>query len=268
MHHFAHYVKRRVMHLHDTEPTSPEYAAHQSPEEGFINPVYHSIAINSGVAAKIEQGDTIWLFSRLSSPWGNFPPSLDGKIEVAKIDKNNNMPGRYRFDAGIESRWYPLYDASTLVSKISTTNAARKIQPLLSANQQTVGQALRFPREIFNPRCLIDHATAIEQMAPDFISYRIQDGTEQAFGLARRLIQNGRSVFWDRWSLPRRLSERHQEVDAAALDEHIMEIIRGSRVVWGVSSELYGLTGSYSQLEKQFSEQLGKFREFPPWRAD
>lgn len=267
MSHFAHYIKRTVTLPHDQTPSSPAYAVHQSPDEGFINPIYHSIAINSGVAPRIKQGDTIWLFSQLSSPWGKIPPSLDGKIEVAKIDKDS-IPGRYRFDAGIESRWYPIYDASTLVGRISTTNAAQKIQPLISTNQPTVGQALRFPREIFNPRCLIDHATAIEQMALDFISYRIQDGTEQAFGLARRLIQNGRSVFWDRWSLPRRLSERHQKVDAAALDEHIMEIIRGSRVVWGVSSELYGLSGSYSQLEKQFSEQLGKFREYPPWRAD
>lgn len=179
MRHFVHYIKRKLVDAgKNIDSGVLLYAEHQPEDQGFETPAYHSVPLNSGVASRVDTGDTIWLFSQLSSPWGKLPPSLDG-------------------------------------------------------------------------------------MKPDFISYRMIDGTKSAFERAILLLEKNRAVFWDRWSLPRRLAERNESVGPEALDARIDAMIRSSRSVWGVSSEKYGAKGSYSKLEKDLSENVGNFMPYP-----
>jgi hypothetical protein len=136
---------------------------------------------------------------------------------------------------------------------------------LLNTPRTTIGQALQFLREISDPSPLFWHAAQVEGIAPDFISYRMVDGTQSAFEIVKLLLNKRHAVFWDRWSLPRRLAERDVKVSHEALDSHIASVINSSRVVWGVLPELYAIDGSYSRLEKELANKLGKFRPYPPW---
>lgn len=220
MRHFAHYIKRKVVIAGEISGCSDvlPYAEEQPKDQGFEYPVYHSVPLNSGVASRVNIGDTIWLFSQLSSPWGKLPPSLDGMIKVEEINKNARMPGRYWFRAcSIGSKWYFLYDASKLIAKLKAINAKGEVDNLIQPTHPTIGQALQFFREISDPLHLIEHATKVDEMKPDFISYRMVDGTELAFELVKRLLDSERIVFWDRWSLPRRLAERDENVDSKTL---------------------------------------------------
>lgn len=266
MKHFAHYIKRTVVDAgKKIDSDDLPYAELQPQDQGFRSPAYHSAPVNSGVASRIAIGDTIWLFSQLTSPWGTLPPSLDGMIRVAEIEKNTRHIGRYRFDATSDSKWYPLFRATELVSELNAIDAKKNVRSLLNTPRTAIGQALQFIREISDPSPLIKHAARVEEMKPDFISYRMIDGTKSAFELAKLLLDKNRVVFWDRWSLPRRLSERNEKVGPEALDSHIASTIENSRTVWGVLSALYAIDESYSKLEQELASRLGKFRPYPPW---
>ena len=91
------------------------------------------------------------------------------------------------------------------------------------------------------------------------ISYRIADGTKQAFELAKRLVSSGQPIFWDRWSLPRRLAERRELIDDTTLNDYLCEKISAARMVWGVDSPLYAEKGSYSLIEQDLASSLNKF---------
>lgn len=264
MNHFAHYIKRIVADkYHQKIADDPLYSELQPIDQGFKAPAYHSVPINSGVASRIAIGDTIWVFSQLSSPWGTLPPSLDGMIVVAEKEKVSNV-GRYRFGATVDSKWYSLFDADDLIHKLKAVNAHGKVRPLLNTPRTAIGQALQFLREIHDPSSLLQHAAMVSGMRQDFISYRMVDGTRQAFELAKRLLAKRRTVFWDCWSLPRRLAERNEKVGSEALDSHVVLMIYNSRVVWGVTSKLYAAEGSYSRLEKELATSIGRFRAYPP----
>lgn len=266
MKHFAHYVKRAIVSAGTKiGPQDLPYAELQHKDQGFRSPAYHSVPMNSGVASRVTVGDTIWLFSQLSSPWGSLPPSLDGKIRVAATEKSEGHAGRYRFRATSDSKWYSLFSATELISELKAIDAQGNVRSLLNTPRTSIGQALQFLREISDPSPLIHHASRVEEMAPDFISYRMVDGTRAAFELAKLLLDRNRAVFWDRWSLPRRLAERDEKVESVALDIHITTTINNSRVVWGVCSSLYAVDGSYSKLEKDWATRLDKFRPYPPW---
>ncbi|MFJ4452719.1 hypothetical protein ACIP1G_02330 [Pseudomonas sp. NPDC089392] len=266
MKHFAHYIKRTVITAEvSSRAHDLPFAELQSESQGFSSPTYHSVPINSGVASRVGVGDTIWLFSQLSSPWGSLPPALDGKIVVEEVAKSQGKAGRYRFGASSNSKWYPLFSAIELASELNAIDAQGNLRQLLNTPRTAIGQALRFFREIANPAPLFKHAACVEEIAPDFISYRRVDGSRTAFELAARLLNNQRAVFWDRWSLPRRLAERDEHVAAVALDGHITMAIERARIVWGVHSERYALAGTYSKLEKEWAAKLGKFRPYPPW---
>lgn len=269
MKHFAHYIKRTVVEASKKGSYRDlPYAELQPEDQGFRSPAYHSVPVNSGVASRVSIGDTIWLFSQLTSPWGTLPPSLDGMIRVAEIEKNGRHPGRYRFGATSDSTWYSLFDATELVCELNAIDAQGNVRGLLNTPRSAIGQALQFLREISDSSPLMRHAARIEGMQPDFISYRMVDGTGSAFELAKLLMQRRRAVFWDRWSLPRRLAERDEKVGPEALDAHIASTIENSRAVWGVLSGLYAVDGSYSKLEKEQAILLGKFRPFPPWNDE
>ncbi len=266
MRHFIHYIKRVVVDAGENiDPDVLPYAEQQPEDQGFETPAYHSVPLNSGVASRVDVGDTIWLFSQLSSCWGKLPPSLDGMIGVAEINKDGRMPGRYWFGAASHSKWFCLFNASDLIGELKSIDVRGKVRRLIEPPQTAIGQAARFIREISDASSLNNHAAIVDETKPDFISYRITDGTKSAFELAMLLLENKRAVFWDRWSLPRRLAERNESVGPEALDARIDTIIRSSRAVWGVSSKLYGVDGSYSKLEKDLAERIGNFRPYPPW---
>lgn len=268
MKHFAHYIKRTVVDAAVVSCSSSNelpYAERQPGDQGFRSPAYHSVPTNSGVASRVRDGDTIWLFSQLSSPWGTLTPSLDAMIKVSKIERSEGSATRYRFVATVDSKWYPLFNANELISNLKAIDAASTVRDLLNTPRTTIGQALQFLREISDPSPLVEHEAKITSMKHDFISYRMIDGTKSAFELAKVLLENYRSVFWDRWSLPRRLAERANNVEPNALDSHIAEAIMNSRAVWGVLSQQYAIDGSYSKLEKGLAIGVGKFRPYPPW---
>lgn len=266
MSHFAHYIKRTVVDSAN-QNTSCElpYTEDQPKDQGFKFPTYHSVPMNSGVASRVNIGDTIWLFSQLSSPWGSLAPSLDGMIQVSEIKVSGKCHDRYRFGATKNSKWYPIFNATELILGLKAVDAQNNVRDLLNTPRTAIGQALQFLREIRDPSPLLKHAASVSELEPDFISYRMLDGTKFAFELAQRLVERNRAVFWDRWSLPRRLAERGEKVEDTALDSSIVETITNSRCVWGVTSSFYGVEGSYSKLEKELAIQLGKFRSYPPW---
>jgi hypothetical protein len=259
MRHYAHYVKRTVKSKNTIFP--PKSGESQQQCDGFNTPVFHSIPINSGVAARIKANDHIWIFSQLSSDFGVLPPSLDACIIVESIDIVDDGYKRFKFIADVEkSKWFPLFDATELISKLDTINAQNNTRPLLNTPTTAIGQALQFVREIADPTQLFLHANKLAQLQPEFISYRIKDGMLNAFMHAKSLLEKQTPILWDRWSLPRRLTERDEEVDAVKLDQSIVDMINRSTKVWGIYSELYAAEKSYSKLEMEMAKRLGKFQ--------
>ncbi len=263
MRHYAHYVKRQVVNPDfAVNSNGLQYVEKQPPEQGLAAPVYHSVSLNSGVAARVEVGDTIWLFSQLTSPWGRLPPSLDARIDVSRIDRDGQISGRYRYEAAQTSKWYPLCDATEIISGLTALNVRGEVSPLLAKSNTAIGQAVHFLRELSDGESLIRHSTFLIQSESDFISYRIADGTKPAYQLVESLLKEKRVVFWDRWSLPRRLAERKGKIDPQTLDLRIQSIINSSRVVWGGYSPRYGEEGSYSALERELAIEKGIFRPY------
>ena len=265
MKHFAHYVKRSVVDAsQQTDDALPLYVEHQPHDQGFQSPAYHSVAANSGVASRVSKGDTIWLFSQLSSPWGSLKPSLDAIIKVSEIKRPEcHASGRYRFQANDDSRWFPLFDATELISRLVAIDSQGNSRALLNTRGTSIGQALQFLREIYDPTPLLEHMIRVSETPLDFVSYRIIDGTRPAFELTKCLLDEKRAVFWDRWSLPRRLSERGENIGNKPLDSHVYFTIGSARIVWGVVSALYAASGSYSAKEKELAISLKKFKEYP-----
>ena len=94
----------------------------------------------------------------------------------------------------------------------------------------------------------------------NFISYRIADGTQQAFEKVQELLKRGNKVFWDRWCLPRRLAERRECVNDKALDAQLMSHLQMASVVWGIESPLYADVESYAQKECAAARELGTYK--------
>jgi hypothetical protein len=258
--HFAHYVKRVITEPDYLSPSDPYFAEHQPEDQGFTKPTYHAAPKNSGVAARVRKGDTIWLFSQLQSRWGPLPPALDAVIVVGSIQKPHDcVPQKYRFSADECSCWMPLYDASALLAKIWTINSTGKSSQLISGKLLTVGQALRFMRQIDDPSPLLLHKQQVEAIPADFVSYRLIDGTQDAFSLVAQLVRHQRTVWWDRWSLPRRIAERREFFNHHSLNQHIKDAICTSRVVHGICTPKYSEQGSYSETERDIAVKLKKY---------
>jgi len=276
MNHFAHYVKREVIiKVNYLSPNDPWYAEHQPDDQGFEVPTYHVTRSTMGPATRVRAGDTIWLLSQLRTPrgwlrWGRFPPALDAKIIVSRVDgvdelapHAGNEPS-LRFSAGEGSSWFPLFDASDTLRKLTTFNPEEpeeEPRSLLATPTQTLGRALQSMRQIANAGPLVSLERRISQRGFDFVSYRLLDGTPSAFRKALQLVQVDRPVFWDRWSLPRRLAERREFLSDKALDEFIDNRIHASTTVWGIRSPRYAEPDSYSWKEMNLASELGKLRE-------
>ncbi len=123
-----------------------------------------------------------------------------------------------------------------------------------------VGQAFQSMRKIYSTTEIEEFVREVENKPYHFISYRIVDGTKTAFQKANTLLNDGNIVFWDRWSLPRRLAERRELVADLALDKLLNKKISNSTIVWGIESPKYNETDSYSAREKVLAVSLGKYR--------
>ncbi|MEH6727317.1 MAG: hypothetical protein V7703_14230, partial [Hyphomicrobiales bacterium] len=227
MTHFVHYLKRDVTVVDYTNPNDPWFAENQAEDQGFDAPSYHVTRARNGPASRVDKNDTIWLFSQLTSRWGKIPPALDAKIIVGAVIDNRNTLSQgepaFRFEAGEGSQWFPLFDASHHVAKLVTQDAKGKTRCLLGDPPVHIGRVTRRMRELSSADPLFRLVQDISDASRHLISYRLIDGTRPAFDLCKKLIKDGDAVWWDRWSLPRRLSERREFVNNCRLDQSILQ---------------------------------------------
>jgi hypothetical protein len=268
MAHFAHYVRRTVVEVNYEDPSDPWFAENQPDNQGFDSPAYHVTRSLTGPAARVSEGDTIWLFSQLTTPWGVFPPALDAKIVVGGVSMRTRSFNKglcvRRYEADKGSMWFPLYDATPCIRKLWTVDIKGRCQKMLKDQNQPIGQALQSMRELSDVRPLLELELKINIMPFDFISYRLIDGTSLAFDKAIELVQKKRkAIFWDRWSLPRRLAERREFLNDASLNSYIFEWIFRCNTLWAIQSTRYAEFGSYSACEKCLAERLGKLQIYP-----
>lgn len=263
MNHFVHYLKRRVAVVNYLQPNDPWFVENQAEDQGFDRPSYHVTRAVSGPAARVEKGDTIWLFSQLQSPWGTIPVALDAKIIVRHVtDSRSNQDSgapAFRYEADTGSRWYPLFDAATYLDQLETVDGKGNIRELIGTSQHP-GASMRRMRQVADAAKLIELEDAISSLGTDFISYRLIDGTRAAFEQCRTLVSRQKTVWWDRWSLPRRLAERREIIDDEKLNSHILQQVRSSQTVWGIESPRYSELESYSRKEQKLALKLGKYR--------
>jgi hypothetical protein len=259
---FVHYVKREIILNPPSDANSPFYAELKAYESSFDSPRFHVTRSKSWPVSDIQENDIIWLVAQLSSPWGKLPPSIDGKIIVDGVREEELEEGgsKIRFDAKEGSMWFPLVDATATLSKLEVMLKNGNVKKPFDIERDNLGQAYQSMKKISNPDILDELASKVTIMNFEFISYRIADGTQSAFFRALEQVKRGRSIFWDRWSLPRRLSERRELVPDVTLDRLLMTKIKESELVWGIESPRYDEDGSYSQKEKELATKLRKYR--------
>jgi hypothetical protein len=193
---------------------------------------------------------------------GKASPSLDGKLVVGRIEeiKLDGGKSKIRFTAKEGSIWFPLVDATNVLSNLDVELKNHDIKRPYSAIKNNLGQAFQSIKNIHDSRSLDNWALEVLSKKMEFVSYRIADGTESAFKRAEKQITLGGSIFWDRWSLPRRLAERRELVADQALDKLLTNKIEESSLVWGIESPKYDEYGSYSQKEKDLAMRLNKYK--------
>ncbi|MDB5240242.1 MAG: hypothetical protein JWP57_867 [Spirosoma sp.] len=239
----------------------PWYGVIQPPDGGFYRPAFHIVKEKSGSVLAIEKGDTIWIISQLFSPWGNLPPALDARIDVAGVEKLDC--GMVKFIASESSAWNLLSDMSVVLKNLTTISKKKRISRLWSCPAKPIGQFIQSIRKLESSNELIDWSDKLlkNDLVFDFISYRLSDGTKCAFNHVKKLLANTdekKVVFWDRWSLPRRLAERREKVDDPTLNLYLEAILNKAENVWGIESKLYSEAGSYSEKESKLAHRLNK----------
>lgn len=257
MTHYAHYVRRSVVEIDYADPAAPWFARHPVEDEGFDAPRWHAVGRARGLAAAVQPGDTVWVFSQLAGAAGALPPALDACVVVRRV--RTDAQGRRFLDAAPGSRWFPLFDATRLLHGSRFLAGAEGAATCLGGAHAHVGQALRLMRRVVDPRALERHALRVERAERVFVSYRLLDGTRAAHAVADRELRQGRAVVWDRWSLPRRMAERREFASPRALDRCIRaQIERADRVI-GICSPRYGEVRSYSRREQRLAMRLGTY---------
>jgi hypothetical protein len=261
---FVHYIRRGVVGSYDHGPTGDAWFAGRQPRAaGFAAPRFHVTRSVSGPAARVREGDTIWLFSRLETVWGVSPPALDACLMVGRVSKRSGLgerQGGFRYEAAAGSRWFPLSDARMCIRQLLTEDAGGRTQTLWRTRSQTFGQAIRSMRLVPDAKALDAWVRELTRRPTHFISYRLRDGTEAACAKTLQLVKDGESVFFDRWSLPRRLIERRERVSGRALNAYLLSQLRWSEVVWGIGTPQYAVEGTYSAREQETALQAGTFR--------
>lgn len=245
------------------------YAELQAYASGFDSPRFHVTRSKSWPVSEVKEDDVIWLVAQLSSPWGKLPPSIDGKIIVGGVQVIKEVEGgtKIRYSAKEGSMWFPLVDATTTLSRLQVILKNDDVRTPFDKDLNNLGQAYQSMKKLHNPDVLEDWASNVTSMKFDFISYRIADGTQSAFFHARKQIAKGCPVFWDRWSLPRRLSERRELVSDEALDTLLMNKINrviGVRVIWAIRVGITMLLVDRVTLFPMFASQPEKRPISPP----
>ncbi len=258
MRHFIHYLSREINVRSHKKSDILFYAEEQDEKEGFKRPMFHITRRTTGPVKRIEKGSIIWLFSVLKAPWGTFPPSLDAMFIVERVEYLAD--GRIKFYSNKNSKWFPLFDASKLIESLNTIDVNGNQSKLRKDTSKPLGFYLQSIRETTDGNLMMNWSDRIMESKFDFISYRIKDGTKLAFFTAKDLVENGKIVFWDRFSLPRRLAERREYVNSATLDVFLMKQIKNCSCVWGIISLMYAHENSYSLKEKTLAERLRKFK--------
>lgn len=220
--------------------------------------MFHVARNGNGAVSKVEEGDKIWIIGQLYSPWGKLPPSLDARIDISRIQTLNNT--KKRFSANESSVWFPLKDGTHLLEKLKTITPSRLVNSLWGNHTKPIGFYLQSMRMLVSGEKLEAWEQKLKTEQLNFISYRICDGTQHAFRKANILIESGKTVFWDRWSLPRRLAERREVVKDESLDNYLMKKLEESSVVWGIETEKYSVEGSYSAKERSRAKELNKYK--------
>lgn len=256
--HFIHFLNRIVVISSSPIAEKEWYIGDDiGDRDPFERPKYHITRRKIGPASGIEKGDVIWLFSTLSFKGKKLPVSLDAKITTDNVCK---CEGKTIFIAGPDSAWFPMADATDLLKALATKNTQSQKTVKLWANlEKPIGLYLQNIREIGNPEEIISYADGIQKSPFDFISYRQKDGTSKAFQLAEKLISEKKVIFWDRYGLPRRLTERKELVLSEQLDLHLIAKIKSAEKVWGVITKGYDEPNCYAQKEKALAEDLRKF---------
>lgn len=262
--HFVHYVKRTVVPPNTPSLPRPSYVLRAADRDALFAPTHHAAPGARGLARQIRVGDYIWVFSQLDSPWGPFCPSLDGVIRVGRITGavRQGVTTRY-FHAAADSEWFPLHDATALLQQ-PLLQGSFGLVPVLGSVHRHVGQSLRVVRELGNVAAMEAHAQQVKSAHRVFISYRMLDGTEQACRLALQQVKAGHSVFYDFWSLPRRIAERREKVVDRRLRTLLLQHIARSDEVLGVRSDLYAERGSFSRIERGAAVRAKKFVLWEP----
>ena len=274
--HYIHYLSRRVylrflndkqspnLEQYDRQNVKDElwFAEDQSLDDGFFYPMYHITRSKSGPSQDIKAGDIIWIISQLFSPWGHLPSALDAKVDVQEVIIQPD--GNRKFIAAPSSIWFPLADMAATLDELYTVPNIGKPTLLMSNKNKPVGIYLQSIRKIESATNLIKWSDWLQGQSFHFISYRIRDGTKCAFEYTQKLLKDKddkKVVFWDRWSLPRRLVERREIVDDKALNFSLESKIINPKcsTVYGIESKLYSEPTSYAQREATLAKQLGKY---------
>lgn len=259
--HFIHFNRRDIRLRFPKDPEHPWFSELQDPKAGFDRPRYHVTRAADGVASEVGQTDTIWLVGQLYSPWGEcFPPTLDARIDVEAVTAREGKSG-YLYAAAGSSRWFALTRASEQLRALRCSTA-RGSSCLWKNHDRSIGHYLQRLRELTNAEVLEEWEVQQQSRPLHFVSYRIRDGSKSAFRCARSLFEQDKRIFWDRWSLPRRLAERREAVGDQPLDETIESAIENAEVVWGIESPFYDAPESYAARERDLSRRLNKYRPF------
>lgn len=255
---FIHYLPRQVVMRFPKNASAPWFHRYQRRDDGFERPTRHTTQRKNGAAALVQRGDRIWIVSQIFSPWGHLPPCIDACVVVESVQKRRG--GGFHFIAASSSRWFPLMDAQRLLASLDTVNAAGDKKKLWADTCRPVGHSLQSMRRLDSAQVLRDWERSLKDLPLNFISYRIADGTAQAFETVRKLLGRGEKVFWDRGCLPRRLAERRERLSNGKLDMLLMRKLRSAAAVWGIESPLYADARSYAQKECTAAQKLGTYK--------
>jgi hypothetical protein len=257
--HFIHYVPRRIASTGKASPVPDAFMA-KNEDDCVLQPQFHRCGVLGALASALP-GDQLWIVSQLSGKGGLLPPSLDAWIEIESIRQIESGSEVYVTE---RSRWLPLADAVAVLRDLQTSDkkgATRSLYP--DGNQ--IGQTLRAPRRLVDAEALVSWKSEVCGRPLQFVSYRQCDGMGLAQQAVEHLMSTGAAVFWDQWSLPRRMTERREHIENDQLDERVQEQIHTCGVVWGIESPRYGEADSYSLLEKNMASEL---RKYQPYGAD
>ncbi|PLY02959.1 MAG: hypothetical protein C0622_04975 [Desulfuromonas sp.] len=248
---YIHYVRRRIIDVQNSDDETARFSEEQFGSAGFERPVFHKTFATSGPTARVKEGDIIWIISRLTRGRQSLPVSLDARIIVEKVEKviKDGRCEGHRFIAGKKSRWFPLCNAETTLRLLETANGKGEVTKLWPATIQKIGTVTQQMRQLQSDHPLRELEQSIVKDGYDFVSYRQCDGTASAFDYVQSRLTSGGIVWWDRWSLPRRLAERREEVSTEALDGRITSAIQDAKRVQGIWSPRYEDVKSYSMLE-------------------